>query len=227
MWTKKACAIVVLLITLAGCAQQPADSKVMERAQSQISQEEESSPDISAEQPLQSGSQSEESLSGIAVEQSTQSIPPSAASSSSDAVEDEYILPEAPAFIWPVDNNGVINQIMYYPILGSDMPAKAGTDIYAAADGTISSVEITEPAAPNIIGYGHYIKIDHVNGYQTLYAHCDSLLVEVGDEVKAGQVIATVGRSGNKIRDELRFEVYCDGHQLNAKNYVSYSSTDD
>ena len=227
MWTKKACAIVVLLITLAGCAQQPADSEVMERAQSQISQEEESSPDISAEQPLQSGSQSEESLSGIAAEQSTQSIPPSAASSSSDAVEDEYILPEAPAFIWPVNNNGGIVLIKTYPTLGMDLPAKAGAEIYAAADGTVSSVEMTEVTHPSETGYGHYIIIDHVNDYQTLYAHCDSLLVEVGDEVKAGQIIATVGRSGNYFRDELRFEVYYDNHKLFAQSYVSYRSTDD
>jgi len=83
---------------------------------------------------------------------------------------------------------------------GIDFTADKGTDIYAAESGTVTfSGNIGD-------GYGNYVIIDHGN-IQTLYAHCEELLVSEGDHVAKGQVIATVGSTGQSTGDHLHFEV--------------------
>lgn len=64
--------------------------------------------------------------------------------------------------------------------------------------------------------FGNYIAIKHSNLYFTYYAHLkkNSLLVEVGDSVKAGDVIAQVGSSGNSTDPHLHFEVWYDSTYL-------------
>ncbi|HEX5957530.1 MAG TPA: M23 family metallopeptidase, partial [Hyphomicrobiaceae bacterium] len=56
-------------------------------------------------------------------------------------------------------------------------------------------------------GYGNLILIRHANGWVSAYAHADKMLVKVGDEVKRGQVIGKVGRSGPVTQPQLRFEL--------------------
>ena len=67
----------------------------------------------------------------------------------------------------------------------------------------------------SIEGYGLNILIDHGNGYQTRYSHCNSLLVAAGDEVSQGQVIATMGATGRVTGVHLDFRVYLDGAAIN------------
>jgi len=83
---------------------------------------------------------------------------------------------------------------------GIDFTADKGTNIYAAESGTVTfSGNIGD-------GYGNYVIIDHGN-IRTLYAHCEELLVSEGDHVTKGQVIATVGSTGQSTGDHLHFEV--------------------
>ncbi|HTG10107.1 MAG TPA: M23 family metallopeptidase, partial [Candidatus Eisenbacteria bacterium] len=63
--------------------------------------------------------------------------------------------------------------------------------------------------------YGQIVKIQHSNGFITLYAHNLKNLVEEGEEVEAGQVIATVGRSGHASGPHLHFEVRRHGKAYN------------
>src|SRR5262249_11596820 len=63
--------------------------------------------------------------------------------------------------------------------------------------------------------YGRVIKIQHLNGFVTVYAHNSENLVQVGDQVGTGAVIATVGRSGRASGDHLHFEVRRDGMAFN------------
>ncbi len=90
---------------------------------------------------------------------------------------------------------------------GIDLADKAGTKIHASASGTV--VEATDFA-----GYGLTILIDHGNGYQSRYSHCSALLVEEGDEVTQGQVIATMGATGRVTGVHLDFRIYLDGELI-------------
>lgn len=87
---------------------------------------------------------------------------------------------------------------------GTDISAPEGTPILAAADGTVTIANATDSWGGS---YGYYIKINHGGGLTTLYAHCSSICVTVGQQVKAGQVIAYVGHTGRATGSHLHFEV--------------------
>ncbi|MDD2283703.1 MAG: M23 family metallopeptidase [Eubacteriales bacterium] len=95
---------------------------------------------------------------------------------------------------------------------GVDIGAPAGTPIYAAAAGTV----IISQWGPS---YGNYVKIDHGNGYATLYAHASARLVKPGQWVSKGQVIAKVGSTGNSTGPHLHFEVQRNGTRINALQF--------
>ncbi len=99
--------------------------------------------------------------------------------------------------------------------IGSSVGTSLGKLVVAAAAGTvvISGVHSS---------YGYYIKIDHGNGFQTLYAHClpGSLMVNVGDHVDAGQAIARVGQSGYATGPHLHFEVRVNGTCVDPGPYL-------
>ena len=92
----------------------------------------------------------------------------------------------------------------------------SSVNILAAADGKVVFVQDglfdRETVSDVSKGLGNYIAIKHPNKYFTYYAHLKkgSLTVNVGDEVKAGDVIAEVGSSGNSTDPHLHFEVYFD-----------------
>ena len=90
---------------------------------------------------------------------------------------------------------------------GIDLADRLNSKIYASDSGTVI-------AAERAGGYGLSVKIDHGNGYITRYSHCSSLLVEEGDEVKQGQIIATMGQTGRATGVHLDFRVYLDGELI-------------
>ena len=83
---------------------------------------------------------------------------------------------------------------------GIDISAPIGTYIYAADTGVVRKALYTN------VGYGIYCIIEH-GDYQTVYAHCSELLVQAGQNVQQGQIIAKVGSSGNSTGPHLHFEV--------------------
>lgn len=95
---------------------------------------------------------------------------------------------------------------------GVDIGAPTGAPIYAAAAGTV----VISQWGPS---YGNYIKIDHGNGYATLYAHASARLVQPGQWVSKGQVIAKVGSTGNSTGPHLHFEVQRNGTRINALQF--------
>lgn len=97
--------------------------------------------------------------------------------------------------------------------MGMDIAAPNGTDIKAAADGTVTY-------AGWMGGYGNLIIISHGNGIQTYYGHCSKLYVSNGKEVKAGDVIAAVGSTGNSTGNHLHFEIRKNGSQINPQKYL-------
>ncbi len=93
---------------------------------------------------------------------------------------------------------------------GTDIAAAGGTEILAAAGGTVTVANALDSWGG---GYGFYVKIDHGGGLETLYAHCSSICVTVGERVQAGQVIGYVGSTGRATGDHLHFECYYNGKQ--------------
>jgi murein DD-endopeptidase MepM/ murein hydrolase activator NlpD len=91
---------------------------------------------------------------------------------------------------------------------GIDISAEIGSPILAAAAGTVLF-------SGWIRAYGQIVKIQHSDGFITLYAHNTKNMVEEGESVEAGQVIATVGRSGDASGPHVHFEVRRDGKAYN------------
>ncbi len=88
---------------------------------------------------------------------------------------------------------------------GLDLAAPEGTPVMSVEDGVVSAVRRSET------GYGNMIVIDHGGGKSTLYAHCERLFAEEGDSVVRGQIIATVGETGNATGPHLHYELRIDG----------------
>lgn len=94
-----------------------------------------------------------------------------------------------------------------------DLRAPKGTSIMAADSGTVVSAGWSGT-------YGQLIVIDHGNGMATKYAHCDTIGVTVGQNVQKGEVIGTVGITGNATGYHLHFEVVVNGVAKNPMNYL-------
>lgn len=126
--------------------------------------------------------------------------------------------------IWPVKSYKEISSPFgqrIHPITGKqsfhkgiDIPAPQDTDILSCDDGIISFSGVMN-------GYGNVIKIKHFDGKETLYAHNNSNVVEEGDVVKAGQVIAKVGTTGNSTGNHLHFETIINNENINPINVVN------
>ena len=96
---------------------------------------------------------------------------------------------------------------------GLDIAAPYGTNIKAAAEGTVSY-------SGWMSGYGYLIIIDHANGVQTYYGHCSKLYASVGDVVTAGDVIAAVGSTGNSTGNHLHLEIRLNGNKIDPQLYI-------
>lgn len=96
---------------------------------------------------------------------------------------------------------------------GLDIAATTGTPIQVVADGTVTSASYNG-------SYGNLVKVDHGNGVETWYAHTSKMYVTVGQTVTAGEVIATVGSTGNSTGPHLHFEIRMNGEHVNPQNYL-------
>jgi murein DD-endopeptidase MepM/ murein hydrolase activator NlpD len=82
----------------------------------------------------------------------------------------------------------------------------------------VASGVITESSRR--FGYGNLVEINHGNGYVTRYAHNKDLLVEVGERVRKGQVIATLGQTGRATGPHVHFEVLLNGRVVDPAQYI-------
>lgn len=129
-------------------------------------------------------------------------------------------------FQWPLPQSYTITSLFGYredPFTGevayhggTDIAAPGGTPILAAADGTVSVANGTDSWGGS---YGYHVKIGHADSFETLYAHCSSICVTEGQQVKRGEVIAYVGTTGSSTGNHLHFEVRQDGERVNALGF--------
>ena len=97
---------------------------------------------------------------------------------------------------------------------GVDLAAPYGSVILASASGTVTISTHSNSA-------GNYIVIAHGNGMSTVYMHCSSLLVSVGDNVEQGEVIAKVGSTGYSSGNHLHFGVIKNSTYVDPLGYIS------
>ena len=125
--------------------------------------------------------------------------------------------PNNKGLIWPVDTS-VKNYITSYygdgrNHKGYDIACKTGTKIFASLGGKVIQ-------SGWYGGYGLCITLDNGNGYQTRYAHCSKLFVEVGDVVTRGENIALIGSTGQSTGPHVHFEIIVNGTHRNPAYYL-------
>ena len=96
---------------------------------------------------------------------------------------------------------------------GVDIAAPEGTEIKAIQNGRVVSAGETD-------GYGLCVVIEDDRGYLSRYAHCSELNVRTGQQVERGDMIATVGGTGNSTGPRLHLEVMLNGEYLNPYFFV-------
>ena len=126
-------------------------------------------------------------------------------------------------FAWPVPGRSYISSGYGYrnrPIgsgrefhTGYDIPAPTGSNIVAAADGTVIT-------AGYVNGFGYTVMINHGGGLVTLYGHNSKLNVSVGQQVTKGQVVAKCGSTGNSTGPHCHFEVRKNGKHTSPAPYL-------
>jgi murein DD-endopeptidase MepM/ murein hydrolase activator NlpD len=129
-------------------------------------------------------------------------------------------LPTSQQLIWPADGfiYSAFNASRGRKKHGAiDIVAKKGTPIAAAADGIVS---VAANGGKNFSGYGKIVILDHGKGLYTVYAHCDTIIVKMGQKVKQGEYIATVGRTGRATTDHVHFEVRLSGKKYDPLAYL-------
>lgn len=90
------------------------------------------------------------------------------------------------------------------PHKGLDIGVSVGTPIRCTGSGTIVTAQYSS-------SYGYVVKIDHGNGYQTLYAHNSQLTVTEGDRVTQGDIVALSGNTGDSTGPHLHYEMEYQG----------------
>ena len=95
---------------------------------------------------------------------------------------------------------------------GLDIAVNIGTKVYAPANGKVKFVGRQG-------GWGKVLKIDHGNGYRTVYAHLSRIVVKPGSEIKRGDLVAESGNSGRSSGPHLHYEVHKYGAPQNPMDY--------
>ncbi len=97
---------------------------------------------------------------------------------------------------------------------GMDYSGAYQSKIVAAADGVVVW-------AGKRSSYGQMVEIDHGNGFMTRYAHAESVQVQLGQKVTAGEAIAIMGKTGRATSEHLHFEILKNGHKVNPLPFVN------
>jgi murein DD-endopeptidase MepM/ murein hydrolase activator NlpD len=101
---------------------------------------------------------------------------------------------------------------------GTDLKVYYGDSIAAAFDGIVRIVDYER------YGYGRYVVLRHLNGFETLYGHLSKAKVKVGETVKAGELVGLGGSTGRSTGTHLHFEVRYQGNAIDPSSIYDFTS---
>lgn len=122
---------------------------------------------------------------------------------------------------WPVDGKIIRHYGPYqHPVLktitdnlGIDIQVSPGIEVHAVAAGRITAITWQR-------GRGNLVIVNHGDGYYTVYTHLDEILVELQEDVVAGQVIGRVGETGSLGEPVLHFQIWNKFQHLNPEDWL-------
>ena len=130
--------------------------------------------------------------------------------------KDKFIVPVDNAIITGVyGSQRILNGIPKWPHYGLDFAQKKGTPIKAMNNGIVTLAE------EDLFYTGATLIFDHGHGISTLYMHLDQLFVNVGDHVKKGDIIGTVGSSGRATGPHLDIRLNWYGTRLDPNSVLN------
>ena len=131
-----------------------------------------------------------------------------------DIILTEVFMPPCDSRIISTTFSNEADSPKYYPYV--DFKGEKGDSVYAAASGEVIFAEYEK-------SYGNKIVIKHNNKIETLYFHLDEMKVGVGDMVKKGDVIGTIGSTGMTDKSKLSFGAMQNGVLFNPMDfYIAY-----
>ncbi len=98
---------------------------------------------------------------------------------------------------------------------GVDLSAPSGTPIYASRGGQVSTATYGSAA-------GYYVKINHLDGYSSIYMHMTNYVVSAGQNVSQGQLIGYVGKTGVATGYHLHFGIMYNGAYVNPSQFLDF-----
>ena len=110
-------------------------------------------------------------------------------------------------------NSPITNKMHFHK--GVDIAHKIETDIFSLAAGTVKF-------SGKKYGYGNLVIIDHLNGYTTKYAHNNRNIVNTGDIVKKGQLIAKMGSTGHSTGPHIHLEVLKNNKNIDPNKFIHF-----
>lgn len=106
-----------------------------------------------------------------------------------------------------ISKSGVIHN-------GIDIDVDKDSSVRAVLDGVINDAGTSRE-------YGSYVRVKHADGLETVYAHCSSIDAGIGNDVRKGDIIASVGNTGISVKSHLHFEVWKENEPVDPLEYVS------
>jgi murein DD-endopeptidase MepM/ murein hydrolase activator NlpD len=134
-----------------------------------------------------------------------------------DSVEIDLVAPGDGAFTIPFKGN-VTSEYGWRrrrPHYGTDIDLVTGDTVVAAFDGMVRIAKVCS-------GYGNCIIVRHTNGLETVYGHLSQMNVQVGQVVKAGEIIGLGGNTGRSTGDHLHWELRYLGQAIDAQDVVDF-----
>ncbi len=122
---------------------------------------------------------------------------------------EEYLPRTFDGYIWPAQGELTSGYGWRWGRLhqGIDIAAPVGTPVLAAASGKVVSAGWHD-------GYGNMIKLEHLDGSVTLYAHLNRILVNHGQKLNQGEQIAEMGNTGYSTGSHLHFEIHSKNQEV-------------
>lgn len=100
---------------------------------------------------------------------------------------------------------------------GTDLKLSTGDPVFNVFDGIVRMKSYDRN------GYGYYVLVRHRNGLETLYGHLSKISVEIGQEIRAGEVLGLGGSTGRSTGPHLHFEIRYQGLSINPTEIFDFN----